>query len=129
MNTDILKIVIPLCFLCACKKTDPISIPLPTQINVQILHHNVPIPHLPVYFKYNTAEFPGYDDPEKWADTSVITDVNGKIELKPLPEGQHWLVATGIDSIPLPHTVYGSLPFTIDLSTRPKLDTLVYVSE
>ena len=119
-----------LLFLFSCLKTQtPETVELPTEVRVQVLHHNLPMKYLPVYFKYNTEEFPTYDDPETWMDTMLLTDVQGRIAMRPIREGNHWLVATGYDSMPLPHMVYGSLPFTINLNGKAVLDTVIYVSE
>jgi len=123
-----LTLILVVCFS-ACRPSAPEAIPLPTSVRVQIRHHDEPMRYLPVYFQYNATEFPTYDDPETWMDTFLITDIYGRIELNAVPEGKHWLVATGHDSVPLPHWVYGSLPFEINLTTKPTLDTVVYVTE
>ncbi|MBL7827902.1 MAG: hypothetical protein JNJ57_14830, partial [Saprospiraceae bacterium] len=48
---------------------------------------------------------------------------------EPVPEGQHWLIAFGYDSLHFPHFVYGSLKADISLAFKPVLDTTFYVSE
>jgi hypothetical protein len=46
-----------------------------------------------------------------------------------VPEGRHWLVAFGYDSLYYPHDVQGSLIVEISLDARPKADTVMQISE
>lgn len=113
----------------ACRPALPEEIPLPTKICVKVQHHTLPIPKTTVYVKYNTDTFPGYDKPPAYFDASfkVGPDAHGCIES--VPEGHHWLVAFGYDSIYYPHDVRGSMRAFISLSEKPVLDTILYVSE
>lgn len=113
----------------ACRPALPEEIPLPTKICIRAQHHTLPIPKTTVYVKYNTDTFPGYDKPPSYYDASFKTgpDAHGCIES--VPEGHHWLVAFGYDSLYFPHDVRGSLKAVISLSEKPVLDTILYVSE
>jgi hypothetical protein len=46
-----------------------------------------------------------------------------------VPEGKHWLIGFGYDSLHYPNEVMGSLPVTINLDGKAKLDTMFYLSE
>lgn len=92
-------------------------------------HHNAPIPQATVYVKYNTDSFPGYHQPPSYFDASFTTGANARGCIEPVPEGRHWLVAYGYDTLHFPHFVYGSLWAEISLAAKPVLDTVMYVSE
>lgn len=116
--------------LFACAPAGPEFVPLPTSVCVQTVHHSWPVPKSTVYVKYNTDEFPGYEKPPSFYDTSFHTDNIGRGCLAPLPEGRHWLVAYGFDSLVPPfYPVFGSLKIEITLGARAKLDTILYVTE
>lgn len=114
--------------LFGCRQT-PDSVPLPTSICVTTQHHNLPIPSATVYIKYNADTFPGYDQPPAYYDAVFHTGLDARGCLEPIPEGHHWLVAFGYDSLHYPHEVMGSLPIDISLGARAKQDTILYVSE
>ena len=122
-------LLFPLLFVAACRPEAPETIPYETQICVRTLHHTLPIPHATVYVKYNADTFPGYQQPPSYYDAVFETGADGRGCLAPVPEGRHWLVAFGYDSLYFPHHVFGSLPVTIDLDARPTIDTTLYVSE
>jgi len=113
----------------ACRPALPDEIPLPTKICVRTQHHTWPIPQAMVYLKYNTDTFPGYDKPPSYFDASFKTGANAHGCIEPVPEGRHWLIAYGYDSLYFPHDVYGSMRIEISLSSKPVLDTILYVSE
>lgn len=113
----------------ACAPQGEELIPLPTEICVLTSHHGQEIPDAVVYLKYNVDTFPGYGQPPGYYDASFRTGSNGKGCIAPVPEGKHWLVAFGYDSLHYPHDVFGSLPVHISLDGKPKLDTILYVSE
>jgi hypothetical protein len=121
--------VIPLLVFGCTPTPEPEDIPLPTQICVRTVHHFQPIPNAVVYVKYNTVNFPGYDQPASYYDTKFETDANARGCLAPVPEGTHWLVAFGYDSLYYPHHVFGAVKLSISLNQRPKVDTILYVSE
>ena len=122
---------VPLSFalLAGCAPDVPDSIPLPTQICVRTLHHTWPISDCTVYVKYNADSFPGYNQPGAYFDAVFKTDKDGRSCIKPVPEGRHWLVAIGYDSLYYPHDVIGNMPVTIALDGVAKLDTIIYVTE
>jgi hypothetical protein len=112
-----------------CRPTGPEYIPLPTRICVRTQHHHQPIPHAKIFIKYNSDSFPGYDKPASYFDQQVTTDANARACMEPVPEGRHWLVAIGYDSLYFPHDVFGSMQIEIALGTMEKVDTIFYVSE
>lgn len=113
----------------ACRPLLPDEIPLPTKICVRTQHHNQPIPNATVYVKYNTDSFPGYDRPPSYFDASFKTGPDSRGCIEPVPEGRHWLVAFGYDSLHFPNFVYGSMRAEISLTYKPVLDTIMYISE
>lgn len=113
----------------ACRPAVPEDSPLPTEICVRTQHHGVPVPNAIVYIKFNADSFPGFNRPAAYFDDSVRTDANARGCIESVPEGHHWLVAISYDDTYYPPIVYGSLPVTISLSGRPKIDTILYVSE
>jgi len=128
------RIKYPHLFLCllsfaACRPAAPDLLPLPTRLCVKTQHHHQPIPHATVYIKYNTAAFPGYDKPADFFDKTFTTGANARGCVEPMPEGKHWLVAFGYDSLYFPHEVYGSMQIEISLNGKAKIDTILYVSE
>ena len=112
-----------------CRPPAPETVDLPTRICIRTLHHSQPIPHATVYVKYNADSFPGYDQPPGYYDASFQVGANAHGCLAPVPEGRHWLVAIGYDSLYFPHHVYGSLRVDVSLQTRPVIDTILYISE
>ena len=115
------------CF--ACRPSEPEISPLPTKICIRTQHHQQAIPNATVYVKYNADSFPGYDKPPSYYDASFETGAHDHGCLAPVPEGRHWLVAFGYDSLYFPHHVYGSLRVDVSLQTRPVVDTILYISE
>ncbi len=113
----------------ACRPALPEEIPLPTKICVRTLHHTWIIPDATVYLKYNTDSFPGYDKPPSFFDASFKTGSDARGCIEPVPEGRHWLIAFGYDSLYFPHEVYGSMQVNISLSEKPVLDTILYIAE
>lgn len=114
----------------SCYREGPfILAALPTEICVKTVHHMQPVPDAVVYVKYNLDTFPGYDKPAHFFDDVFYTGKNAHGCLRHVPEGRHWLVAYGYDSLYYPHDVWGSLRIDIALDVRPKIDTLLYVSE
>jgi hypothetical protein len=113
----------------SCYREDLLLAALPTEICVKTVHHMQPVPDAVVYVKYNADTFPGYDKPAHFFDAVFYTGKNARGCLKSVPEGRHWLVAFGYDSLYYPHDVWGSLRVDISLEYRPGIDTLLYVSE
>lgn len=113
----------------ACRPSLPDEIPLPTKICVRTQHHTLPIPNATVYVKFNTDSFPGYNQPASYFDAVFKTGPDARGCLAPVPEGRHWMIAYGYDSLYFPHDVYGSMRAEISVSTKPVLDTIMYVSE
>jgi hypothetical protein len=107
----------------------PDTIALPTQVCARVQHHSAPVPHTKIFVKYNTDTFPGYAQAPSYYDMTIMADQNAQFCIESLPEGTHWLVGVGYDSLYFPHHVIGSLRVKIDLRTHPKLDTILYVSE
>ncbi len=105
------------------------TVPLPTKICVQVKHHTWNIPDAKVYIKYNSDTFPGYDKGPAFFDAVFVVGKDAKGCLEPIPVGRHWLVARGYDSLYTPHNVFGSLRVDISLDKKPKVDTILYVSE
>ncbi len=113
----------------ACRPAATEDTPLPTEICVRTQHHGVPVPNSMVYVKFNTDSFPGYNRPSAYFDDSVRTDADARGCIAAVPEGHHWLIAISHDDNYFPPIVYGSLPVNISLNGRPKIDTILYVSE
>ncbi len=112
----------------ACRKA-PDTIPLPTKICVQTSHHYYPIPNATVYVKFNADSFPGYQQPPSYYDATFRTGADARGCIEAVPEGTHWLVAFGYDSIHYPHNVFGSIKLEVSLKDRPVRDTMLFVSE
>lgn len=129
MKKILLLLAIILVVYPACRPALPEEIPLPTKICVQVLHHTLPIPKTTVYVKYNTDTFPGYDKPPSYFDASFKTGPDARGCIASVPEGRHWLVAYGYDSLYFPNDVRGSMRAEISLMYKPVLDTVLYVSE
>ncbi|HLP95529.1 MAG TPA: hypothetical protein VK168_15910 [Saprospiraceae bacterium] len=123
-----LLLLIPVAFA-QCRPAIPEEVPLPTKICVRTQHHTVPIPNAIVYLKYNADSFPGYDQTPAYFDASFYTGADARGCIESVPEGKHWLVAFGYDSLYFPHYVYGSLNTEISLRYKPVLDTILYISE
>lgn len=113
----------------ACRPPAPEFIPLPTKICVRTYHHHQPIPNAIVYIKYNADTFPGYDKRASYYDDSFKTGNNAHGCIEPVPQGTHWLVAFGYDSLYFPHDVFGSMRVSIALDGTAVVDTILYVSE
>jgi hypothetical protein len=128
LNRTTSGIYLMFCLCIACGK-QPDTLPLPTSICLRAQHHNAPIPHAEVRIKYNTDTFPGYNQPASYFDRTGTADQNARICLDAIPEGTHWLVGSGYDSLSFPHDVIGSMQIRIDLRTKPKVDTIFYLSE
>ena len=129
MNLKTSLLALSFFFWLGCKEAEPETIPLPTKICLRTQHHHQPIPQAMVYIKYNSDTFPGYDKPSSFYDASFRTEADAHGCIAPVPEGKHWLVAFGYDSLYFPHDVFGSLPVTISLNGRAVIDTILYVSE
>ena len=112
-----------------CGPAEPIDLALPTQICVTTRHHGLPVADCTIYVKWNADSFPGYDQPPGYFDAVFKTDKNARGCINPVPEGRHWLVAIGYDSLYYPHDVMGNLPVNISLDGTVKLDTIIYVTE
>lgn len=113
-------------FFAACSK-GPETIPLPTKICIKTTHHNYPLAGSTVYLKFFTDTFPGYDYPVNQYDASFKTGPDARGCIESVPEGRHWIVAFGYDSLHYPHEAFGSLPVEISLEHKPVLDTLLYL--
>lgn len=113
----------------ACRPAPPDEIPLPTKMCIRTSHHGQVIPHARVWVKYNADTFPGYDKPESYFDTSFETGADGRGCFEPVPEGKHWLVAFGYDSLHYPYHVFGSLRVFISIPYHETVDTTLWVSE
>jgi len=120
--------LLPFILMEACRPI-PETVPLPTKICVKTTHHNFPIPNATIYVKFNADSFPGYEQPPSYYDDIFQTEQNAHGCLESVPEGRHWLVAFGYDSLHYPHDVFGSLPVVISLTYKPVIDTMLYVSE
>lgn len=105
------------------------EIPLPTSICLQAMHHDVPVPDVNIFFKYHCEEFPGYDRPEHYYDTMLVSDASGRVCIAPVPPGKHWAVAFGASEHGIPLPIFGSLPMTIDLKRKPTIDTMLFMYE
>lgn len=112
----------------SCRKP-PEFVPLPTKICVETSHHNFPIPNATVYVKFNADSFPGYQQPPSYYDATFKTGSDARGCIESIPEGTHWLVAFGYDSLHYPHDVFGSIKLEVSLDDRPVRDTMLYVSE
>jgi hypothetical protein len=129
MQSKIFFLTISTLFLLTCRPDVPEEIPLPTQICLRTMHHNQPIPNAIVYVKYNVDTFPGYGQPPSYFDASFKTDSKAKGCLASVPEGKHWLIAFGYDSLYFPNDVFGRIRLEVSLNKTPKIDTILYISE
>lgn len=122
----LLLITITLGFI-ACRPEGPETVPLPTKICIKTTHHNYPLAGSTVYLKYFTDTFPGYDKTADFYDASFKTGADARGCIESVPEGKHWIVAFGYDSLHFPHEAFGSLPVEISLTYKPVLDTALYL--
>ena len=124
-----MRILIPiaLLFFAACRPEGPDTVPLPTKICIKTTHHNYPLTGSIVYLKYFSDTFPGYDKGADFYDASFKTGQDARGCIESVPEGHHWLVAFGYDSLHFPHEAFGSLPVTISLDFKPVVDTMIYL--
>jgi len=129
MTTRHFILIISILSLQACRPAGPEEIPLPTKICVLTSHHGQIIPHAKIWLKYNADSFPGYDQAPSYFDASFQTGADARGCLESVPEGKHWLIAFGYDSLHFPNHVYGSMLVNIDIPYRAVLDTILYVSE
>ncbi|MEZ4895134.1 MAG: hypothetical protein R3A50_08420 [Saprospiraceae bacterium] len=131
MNICLLRtiLIISTFYLVGCRPSEPEEIPLPTKICIKTSHHGQPIPEAKVWLKYNTDTFPGYDQPTSYFDALIETGADARGCIEPVPEGHHWLIAFGYDSLHFPNFVYGSMELNISVSGRAVVDTILYVSE
>ncbi len=113
--------------LFSCRPDAPDTLPLPTKICIKTTHHNFPLVGSKVYLKYFADSFPGYDAPPSFYDASFTTGADARGCIESVPEGKHWLVAFGYDSLHYPHEAFGSLPVEISLTYKPVLDTILYL--
>ena len=113
----------------SCRPAGPEEIPLPTKICITTSHHGQPIPHAKVWLKYNADTFPGYGQAPTYFDAVFETGATARGCIEPVPEGQHWLIAFGYDSLHYPNHVYGSMLVHVSVANRPVVDTILYVSE
>ena len=111
----------------ACRPDGPDTLPLPTKICIKTTHHNYPLAGSTVYLKYFTDTFPGYNKGPEYYDASFKTGADARGCIESVPEGNHWLVAFGYDSLHFPHEAFGSLPVEISLNFKPVLDTALYL--
>lgn len=111
----------------ACRPDAPDTLPLPTRICIKTTHHNYPLAGSTVYLKYFTDTFPGYEKSPDYYDASFKTGADARGCIESVPEGRHWLVAFGYDSLHYPHEAFGSLPVEISLTYKPVLDTILYL--
>ena len=111
----------------ACRPA-PDEIPLPTEVCIETRHHSIPVRGVTVYIKYFAEEFPGYDKAPTYFDAKFTTQGNsGRGCIRSVPEGRHWLVAHGFDSVYHMDRMFGSLPIEISLDARPRVDTIIYL--
>ena len=129
MSTRYFPLIFSILNLIGCRPSGPEEIPLPTKICIKTSHHGQAIPHAKVWIKYNADSFPGYDKLPAYFDASMDTDVDAKGCIASVPEGKHWLIAFGYDSLHFPHHVYGSMLVNISIPYHAVLDTTLYVSE
>lgn len=113
----------------ACRPEGPEVIDFPTRICVKTSHHGQPIPGARVLVKYNSDTFPGYDKPPSFFDASFETGPDARGCIEPVPEGRHWLLASGYDSLHFPYYVYGAVRVDISVNYKPVVDTILYVTE
>jgi hypothetical protein len=129
MSTRYFLLIFSVLSVVACRPAGPEEIPFPTKICVVTSHHGQPIPQATVWIKYNTDTFPGYNLPSADFDASFKTGADARGCIEPVPEGRHWLIAFGYDSLHFPNYVYGSMMVNVSLKDKPVIDTIMYVSE
>ena len=99
---------------------------LRTELCFTTQHHELIIPNINIYVKFNTTTFPGYD-PDASFDRTLVSDANGRVCMKDFPLGEHWFVGIGYDEI-IREQVIGQMRLRFDL-TQLKVDTILYVGE
>ncbi len=89
-------------------------------------HHSKIIPNIDVYVKFNTIDFPGYDDFDSF-NLMQTSDNQGRVCFRDIPLGNHWFVAIGYDE-EIREQVIGNIDIRFDL-THLKVDQILYVGE
>ena len=111
----------------ACEKDNgPTTVSIGAELCLVTQHHERGLPDITVYLKYNATEFPGYDDLSVF-DDSIVSNEFAEACFPKVPQGKHWCVAYGTDSL-LNEPVRGSVPFEM-LDYLEDRDTVLYVSE
>lgn len=123
LAASLLNAMLPGCY------SYPETIPLDTKICIKTSHHYFPIPDATVYVKFNADSFPGYLQKPEYFDKVFKTGKDARGCLEGVPEGRHWLIAFGYDSLHYPYDVFGNLPVTISLDGHNVVDTMLFVSE
>ena len=111
-----------LLFFAACE--EPVDSPAERDLCVTIKHHEAIFPNSPVYIKFNTDFFPGYQDLSIF-DQEIVTNDEGRGCFLNIPEGRHWLVCKGYDEVQ-EENVRGSIRVEME-GLRYILDTIIYV--
>lgn len=126
---QILSLIVAVGFALPACQPYPETIPLDTSICLKVQHHTIAIPDADVYIKYSADSFPGYAQPPAYFDAHLRADKNARLCFESVPEGTHYIIGYGYDSLYWPHNVKGSMRVTISLDAQPKLDTIFYISE
>jgi hypothetical protein len=102
------------------------SADLRTSLCFTTRHHDLVIPDITIYIKYNSEVFPGFD-PEHNFDTSSTSNKLGQVCMHDFPLGNHWFVGFGYDSL-IRQQVYGALDIEFNLRNL-RVDTILFVGE
>lgn len=112
-----------------CKKKETVT-PIESKIilAVSVTHHDVPVPRLPVYIKFNTPTYPGRDSTKY--DVRKLTDESGMVYFSNITPGNHYIYGYGYDA-DWGMNVIGYHPLIITSSSvvNDTVRTLLYVSE
>lgn len=116
-------------FISGCKKKDTVT-PVTSKIilAVSVKHHDVPVPQLPVYIKFNTSSYPGRDSTKY--DVRKLTDNAGMVYFPNIIPGNHYIYGYGYDA-DWGMNVIGYHPLIVTSSSvvNDTVRTLLYVSE
>lgn len=126
--TKCLSLLLWTILILSCEKPEVINFTIPTEVNIQTLHHEVIIPECEIYVQYHADqnEFPGFENYADF-DTIYYTDDFGRATIKDLPLGTHWLYGRGYDD-QIMLGVKGVIKIDLTLQ-QPTLDTILLVGE
>lgn len=98
MNRILFFLIITALTSAGCRKDKPVIVDAAgVRALILVQHHGIPIPYATIFVKAGTVDWPGHDT--TLYDARFVTDVNGRLTISQIPNGQNAYVyyAKGID--------------------------------